>query len=89
MKGFIYILWSEKLDRYYVGSSDNPERRLNSQHNKGLVKATFTGKPWKIVFKQECVDLVMARRIEYKIKKYKSKVIIKKIIDDGYCRLIG
>ncbi|MDD4938109.1 MAG: GIY-YIG nuclease family protein [Candidatus Shapirobacteria bacterium] len=85
MKGYLYILKSEKLDRYYIGSSDNPSRRLNNQHNKGFVKSTKSGIPWKIVFQQEYVDLIMARKIEYKLKTYKSRKIIEKIIQNKNC----
>jgi len=87
VKGYLYILKSEKLDRFYIGSSDNPERRLINQHNKGFVKATKSGIPWIIVFKQEYIDLVIARRIEYKLKTYKSKKIVEKIIQNQNCTI--
>jgi putative endonuclease len=87
VKGYLYILKSEKLDRFYIGSSDNPERRLINQHNKGFVKATKAGIPWEIVFQQKYVDLVMARKIEYKLKTYKSRKIIEKIIQNQDCTI--
>jgi len=85
VKGYLYILKSEKLDKYYIGSSDNPNRRLNNQHNRGFVRATKSGIPWKIVFQQEYIDLIMARKIEYKLKTYKSRKIIEKIIQNQNC----
>jgi putative endonuclease len=87
VKGYLYILKSEKLDRYYIGSSDNPERRLTTQHNKGFVKSTKTGVPWKIVFKQKYNTLKLARKIEYKLKNYKSRKIIEKIIQNQNCTI--
>ncbi|MBP6989471.1 GIY-YIG nuclease family protein [Candidatus Shapirobacteria bacterium] len=89
MKGYLYILKSEKTGKYYVGSSDNPERRLQTQHNIGFVRSTRSGIPWKLVFKQEYLNLPIARKIEYKLKKLKSRVIIEKIIADNFCKLIG
>ncbi len=89
LKGFIYILKSSKTDKYYIGSSDNPERRLETQHNSGFVKSTRNGIPWKLVFKQEYFDLPTARRIECKLKKLKSRTIIERIIADNFCKLIG
>ena len=32
---FVYILFSEKLDRYYVGTTGDVERRL-FEHNSGF-----------------------------------------------------
>ena len=89
MKGYLYILKSDKSGKYYVGSSDNPQRRLETQHNEGFVRSTRSGIPWKLIFIQEYLDLPMARRIEYKLKKLKSRVIIEKIISDNFCKLIG
>jgi len=87
MKGYLYILKSEKTGKYYVGSSDNPERRLETQHNIGFVRSTRSGIPWKLVFKQEYIDLQTARKVEYKIKKLKSRIIIEKIITENFCKL--
>lgn len=87
MKGFIYILKSDKTGKYYIGSSDNPERRLETQHNIGFVRSTRSGIPWKLVFKQEYIDLQTARKVEYKIKKLKSRIIIEKIITENFCKL--
>ncbi len=89
LKGFVYILKSDKTGKYYIGSSDNPERRLETQHNIGFVRSTRSGIPWKLVFKQEYINLLMARKIEYKLKKLKSRIIIEKIIDDNFCKLVG
>jgi len=87
MKGWVYVLKSQKNGRYYVGSSVDPEKRLHEKHNTGRVKATKLLKPWVLVFKQEYVEISLARRIERKIKKMKSKVILEKIIKDGCCKL--
>jgi len=45
---YIYILYSETSDLYYIGYSDNVDRRL-SEHNNAPYN-TFTSKhrPWKI-----------------------------------------
>jgi predicted GIY-YIG superfamily endonuclease len=88
VKGYLYILKSGKNGRYYVGSSINPERRLLEKHNKGLVAATKYLVPWKIVFKQEYGEIKIARQVEYKLKTFKSKVILEKIIISGVCNIV-
>ena len=49
---FTYILYSEKLDKYYVGSSIDKDEWLR-RHNRGSEKFTLTGIPWRIVYFEE------------------------------------
>jgi putative endonuclease len=43
----VYILFSEKLNRFYVGTTDNLDRHI-SEHNTGKYDDAFTknGIPW-------------------------------------------
>ncbi|MBI2333929.1 MAG: GIY-YIG nuclease family protein, partial [Chloroflexi bacterium] len=45
---YIYILYSQSLRRYYVGSTENVMRRLQ-EHNAGKSKYTRAGTPWESV----------------------------------------
>jgi putative endonuclease len=86
---FVYILHSATFDKYYIGSTEDPDRRLiehnTSPHN------TFTSKfrPWVIaaVFPiAETRDIAV--RYERKLKSMKSRFIIQDLIshsgDVGY-----
>ena len=64
----VYILFSEKLGRYYVGSTEDVEKRL-SAHNAGLSKFTSIGIPWKRIHSIDCIDRSTAIKLELKIKK--------------------
>jgi putative endonuclease len=78
---YVYILFSAKFDKYYVGHTDNLSRRL-FQHNN-LVKNTFTAKyrPWSLVASFETgPERGLAIKIENHIKKQKSKQFIMEII---------
>ena len=77
----VYILQGIKNLKYYIGSTDNLERRLK-EHFKGLVHTTKRFLPVKLVFFQQYDDIKVARRIEYKIKKLKRKDIIERIIKE-------
>lgn len=65
---FVYILESTVNSRWYVGSSDNPERRLH-EHNSGKTRSTKPFIPYKIVYIKE---------YQTKIKALKNELLIKK-----------
>ena len=85
-KGFVYILRCLKNNRFYIGSSTDINRRLH-QHEKGNVKATRNLKPFKLELSQEYDKLDIARKIEQRLKKFKRKDFIEKIIKDGVIKL--
>ena len=63
-----YILWSESLQKFYVGSTGDLEDRL-SRHNAGEGKYTSKGVPWVLVWSCSCVERKEAFTLENKIKK--------------------
>ncbi len=75
---YVYILQSEKNNRYYVGSSENTQSRL-AQHNSGQVKSTKSHIPWKIVHKESFSSLSEARIREKQIKSWKKRSSIEKL----------
>ncbi|PIS07490.1 hypothetical protein COT78_03405 [Candidatus Berkelbacteria bacterium CG10_big_fil_rev_8_21_14_0_10_43_13] len=87
MKSAVYIL--ELCNgQYYIGSTPNLERRLN-EHRLGKAMSTKGKLPFKLVFSQGFVQLQEARNMEYKLKKYKNKNIIKQIVADGFIKSSG
>lgn len=77
-----YILFSEKLNKYYVGSCTDPGRRLY-EHNIGHSKFTSLDIPWTIVYQEEFATLLEARQREMAIKKMKSRKYIEELIAKG------
>ncbi|MGM0620933.1 MAG: GIY-YIG nuclease family protein [Bacteroidota bacterium] len=82
MNYFTYILFSEKLRRYYIGSSQNITKRLE-RHNAGATRSTKAGRPWKIVYFEECNTKAEAIKREYYIKRMKSRDFINSLIQKG------
>ena len=76
---FVYIIYSEKVNKYYVGACIDLQRRLY-EHNIGHSKFTATGIPWKLMYKEEFIDLPTAKKREMEIKKMKSRKYIEKLI---------
>ena len=79
MPSYCYILFSDKLNKYYVGSTTDIARRLE-EHNRGKEKFTKSGCPWIIVYSEIFAELSDARKRETYIKKQKSRKYIEKLI---------
>ena len=82
MKAFVYILKSE-IGSLYIGSTNDLKRRLK-QHETGHTQTTRNWKIYELIFKQEYPNLLDARRMEKKMKNWKRKDYIEKIVRDGY-----
>ena len=74
---WVYVLFSVKLGKYYVGSSNNISDRLK-RHNNKQSRYTKKGVPWDLVTSFECDSRPEAVRLEKKIKKRG----IKRYLDD-------
>ncbi len=80
---FVYILFSEKLNRYYVGTTDDVEGRL-FEHNSGFYDGVFTSKgiPWRLCLSYSCDTSDKAYALERFIKRMKSRKFIEKLLED-------
>ncbi len=83
---YVYILKSTKSDRYYVGSTTDIEKRLK-HHLGGHTHSTKRFGGLELVFKQEYESIKEARRIESKLKRFKRKDYLEKIIKDGFIKV--
>ena len=85
MHFFIYILFSQSANKYYVGHSEDPIRRLN-EHNCGIhQKSTTPGRPWelKAVFEVQG-NRGQALKVEGFIKKQKSRKLIERLLNPDF-----
>ena len=80
---FLYIIRSEKLNRFYVGESEQPKIRVE-QHNSHYFKTNFTkaANDWKLALTFECKSKEDALYLEKFIKRMKSKNFIEKVIQN-------
>jgi putative endonuclease len=80
MSYFVYIIYSQSLDRYYIGyTSDAIETRLrkHNANHKG-----FTGKDadWIIKYTETYFSKHDAMKRESQIKSWKSRIKIEQLI---------
>jgi len=67
MPHFVYILYSELRDRYYIGSTADVQQRL-SRHNAGATSSTKSGRPWVVVYTETLPTRTMALIRESNLK---------------------
>ena len=79
--GYVYVLKSKRDGRYYIGSTNNIERRL-WQHNNGKVYSTRRMLPVELVCWQKFESLSAARACERQLKKNRRRDLIEKFIDN-------
>jgi len=79
---YTYILFSEKLNKYYVGACIDMERRL-LEHNGGHSTFTSLGIPWELRYKEQYETLPEAKKREAYIKRMKSRKYIEELIKQG------
>ena len=76
---FVYIIYSGKIDRYYIGFTQDIEARIkkhNSNHDE------YTGKKgnWELKYQEEFTTKEGAYASERQIKKWKSRKLIENLI---------
>jgi putative endonuclease len=77
---FIYILYSVSANKYYVGHTDNLERRL-FEHNNGMTRFTSNiASDWIIMYTETFESRTLAAKREREIKARKSRVYIQSLI---------
>jgi len=76
-------LYSERIDKYYIGISADPLKRLNS-HNNYPSGWTKHGVPWTLVFQKEFESKQTAMKWEKFIKQQKRRDIIDLIIGGNF-----
>ena len=79
---YIYILYSESADRYYVGHTNDPARRLTEHNTVEEMKFTTKFRPWTMPLAFEVSESRgEAIKVERFIKRQKSRTFIKKLIE--------
>ena len=80
---YTYIIESLKNHNWYIGHTNNINRRLD-EHNSGQNKSTVNKGPWKLIFLMDFETNVEANRFEIKLKKIRNKDFIRKEYSDFF-----
>ena len=73
-----YILYSEKIDKFYIGSTSIVIDDRLVRHNSGYYDSKWSeiGIPWILFLNIECTSLRQAKSIEAHLKRMKSRKYI-------------
>ena len=77
MPFFTYIIQSQIDSSFYIGHSEDPEKRL-TKHNNALTGFTSRKKPWKLVYTEEFQTKSEAIKREKFLKRQKNKEYVTK-----------
>ena len=75
----IYILRSEATGRFYVGHTENLQKRV-FEHNNGRTDSIRNRGPWVLVYSEEYATRSEANRRERQLKRMKSHVWLERLV---------
>jgi putative endonuclease len=76
---FVYVLSSRKLNKRYIGSTQDLDQRLK-EHNLGKSKFTSGGIPWELIYKESFPTNADARKREMFLKSGVDRKLLDQIL---------
>ncbi|WMJ75579.1 GIY-YIG nuclease family protein [Cytophagaceae bacterium ABcell3] len=76
---FVYIILSQKSQRFYIGQTSDLKKRLQQHNCPESTYLTRSGQPWVLYFSIECQTIKQAMRVERHIKEMKSRRYIENL----------
>ena len=75
-----YVLYSEKLGRYYIGSTGDDIGERLRRHNSNHKGFTGSANDWTIMYIESFETKTRAEQREREVKKWKSRKLVEKLI---------
>jgi putative endonuclease len=69
---FVYVIYSEKLDKYYIGFTADIQDRL-ANHNRKSNGFSNRGRPWVLVYSEPFNSKKEAMQREKQLKNWKNR----------------
>ncbi|MBK6398171.1 MAG: GIY-YIG nuclease family protein [Bacteroidetes bacterium] len=74
-----YVLYSEKFNKHYTGSTSDFQKRLLSHQELGNKDWTTKYRPWKVIFTKEFTNKSDAMKLEKWLKTGVGRDFIKQL----------
>jgi putative endonuclease len=78
----VYIIYSSKLDKYYIGYTADINDRL-LKHNRKSKGFSNLGRPWSLVYSQSFENKKDAMQRELQLKGWKNRERLEALIRSG------
>jgi len=78
----VYILFSERLNKRYIGSTSDVNNRLK-EYNSGKSKFTKAGIPWELIYQESYQSNQEARLRELFLKSSVGRELLDQILKSG------
>ncbi|MCU0472255.1 MAG: GIY-YIG nuclease family protein [Bacteroidales bacterium] len=82
---FVYIIESEKGKRFYIGQTEDIEKRVE-RHNRGRSLSTKAYIPWVLKWWKEYETRSEAVKVETALKRIKNREGIKRFVNENNFR---
>ncbi|QQR85554.1 MAG: GIY-YIG nuclease family protein [Flavobacteriales bacterium] len=80
---WLYILFSQQLDRYYIGHTEHSVAERLQKHLGNHKAWTGRAKDWEVVYQEHHPNKSAAMRREREIKNWKSRVRLQTLCASG------
>lgn len=82
MSYYVYAIYNLDHCKTYIGETNDLDERLKA-HNEHRFEGSYTSRfdgIWKLIYKEECINRVEARKREKQLKSYRGRQFIKQFI---------
>ncbi|WP_205510837.1 GIY-YIG nuclease family protein [Longitalea arenae] len=76
----VYVLYSARFDKIYVGYTNNLENRFKSHNELGTKGWTIKFRPWSIIYTESFSDKPSAMKREQELKSAAGRGFIRELI---------
>ena len=76
----VYVLYSEKYDKLYVGYTSDLKQRLLSHNELSRKGWTVKYRPWELIYTDEFTDKSSAMKRERELKSHKGRDFLRTLI---------
>ena len=76
----VYVLYSEKYDKLYVGYTSDLKQRLLSHNELSRKGWTVKYRPWELIYTDKFTDKSSAMKRERELKSHKGRDILRTLI---------
>ena len=76
----VYVLYSKKFDKIYVGYTSDLKQRLLSHNELAKKGWTINFRPWKLIHHEEFTEKKLAMKREIELKSHGGRDFIRKLL---------